>query len=704
MYFVMPKRYSTMKIVLLFLSLICGFCFGQETDELSSKFKHTNQDRLKMAYASELAWKLRDQNPDSSLFYAKIALQLSKKLGNKKTEAYSLSDIGTYYKHQEHYTEAQKYFKKSLRIRKTIGENNDIASGYNQLGLLFRQQEQYDSAVVYFRKGIDLLPHEKSTLKSNLLDGYGMSLLNLGQYKHALHYIQQSLKIAEELEDSLSIAKSHQNLGVIYEKQGVAKLALTEFKSAEQLFSILKNQNGLLESIINQASINQQLGKIINADKMYQKAELLSIKHGFQDNLPTIWFNRAELFLESDPKKSIYFYKKALKNATSYEKPLLKTECLLGLMDASIRADELNAAKQWKLQLEEQPQLNRTAIRKDFLELCVKYYRKSGDLESAFRYSQDLLKVRDSLDKIVLNNLETLSLLEKSRNKEKIAREEINRLKVIKQSEEDQSQMWFLTMGIIMILLIVSLITFFLIYKIRLDNKNAVLREQELQQEMTDLIHESDLRVMEESLLVEGKTRKNIGKDLHDNLGSKLAVVQIMLDSFRRKTEESRMDLQEKLIKAIQLIEDSCNDLRTISRNMVNTGISETSLADSVDTLCRFISENSQIEIVFHYENDIVLQEMHWRKNILSTISLLLHNIIKHSDASKAEITLLGDETQLSIIIKDNGKGFDTNKLDQVEGVGLRNARERVEIMKGTIQMTSEKGNGTNILIQLPSK
>ncbi|AEA42421.1 tetratricopeptide repeat-containing sensor histidine kinase [Fluviicola taffensis] len=691
-----------MKIGVILFLLVTGTCFCQDIGELSNKFTQSKTKHLKMVYASELAWKWRNINPDSSFRYGKIALNISRKLGDKKTEAYSLSDIGSYYKHIEQYKRSYYYLMESLRIRKRIGISKDIASSHNQLGLLFKQQERFDSAIVHFQKGIQTLTHDQQSMKGSLIDGLGMCFMHIGKFQKALFYVSQSLRIAEHLNDSLSIGQSHQNLGVIYEKQGAPRLALVEFKTAERIYSGLKNQNGIFESIINQATVYQQLGEISKADTHFIRAEDLCHKINFLDYLPTIWFNRAELYLEKDPERSLLLYKLVFQNANSGDKNVLKVSSMLGLMDASIRSKKLDDATYWKAQLEKNTPLSSLSLRKDFMDLCIKYSQMKGDFESAFRYNQDYIRIRDSIDFLTLNNLETLSLLEKAQSKEKISNEKLKRLKVAEKAKENQTRMWLIIMFIVMILLSVSVLTMALIYKMRLEKKRNELNEQQLQQEMTDLVHGSDLRVLEESLNVESKTRKDIGKDLHDNLGSKLAVVQIMLESFRKKTQDSSNETQEKLLTAIQLVDDSCNDLRTISRNLVNIRVNETGLIDSIAALCNNITENTALRVAFQSEKEPLLSNVTSRKDILATISLLIHNILCHSEATEAEVILEGSEEQLSIIVRDNGIGFDQNTLKHAEGIGLQNARERIEAMQGTIKVLSEKGNGTTIFIQLP--
>ncbi len=188
-----------MKLLCAILFLIPFFLFSQnQLHESISKLNESNSDFDKAQLASDIAWDLKDINPDSSLYYAQQALKYSRSSNQKKIEAYSLSDIGNYHKRKENYSEARKFYLLSLSIRINIENLKDIAGGYNQLGLLYKQQEKYDSAAYFFSKGISII--RNTEYKGEILrlyDGYAMTLYHLGKPKSALAYLDSTFTLAK---------------------------------------------------------------------------------------------------------------------------------------------------------------------------------------------------------------------------------------------------------------------------------------------------------------------------------------------------------------------------------------------------------------------------------------------------------------------------------------------------------------------------
>jgi signal transduction histidine kinase len=78
-------------------------------------------------------------------------------------------------------------------------------------------------------------------------------------------------------------------------------------------------------------------------------------------------------------------------------------------------------------------------------------------------------------------------------------------------------------------------------------------------------------------------------------------------------------------------------------------------------------------------------------------ITELLNNVMKHSNASVANLTIKENNNFLQIQVHDNGKGFDTNKFDIIEGFGLNQIKARVDAMKGNFSIHSVLGSGTRI-------
>ena len=80
----------------------------------------------------------------------------------------------------------------------------------------------------------------------------------------------------------------------------------------------------------------------------------------------------------------------------------------------------------------------------------------------------------------------------------------------------------------------------------------------------------------------------------------------------------------------------------------------------------------------------------------------LIPNIIKHAEATKSTINLSLYEKNLNIIIEDNGLGFDANKINFKNGMGLSSIKTRIVHLKGTFSIDATLGKGSSILIDIP--
>ena len=79
-----------------------------------------------------------------------------------------------------------------------------------------------------------------------------------------------------------------------------------------------------------------------------------------------------------------------------------------------------------------------------------------------------------------------------------------------------------------------------------------------------------------------------------------------------------------------------------------------------------------------------------------------VNNVIKHSEASVLDISLVKESNEITATIEDNGKGFEVDKTTYNDGIGLKNIITRVEFLKGTVDFTSAPGKGTVVAIYIP--
>jgi signal transduction histidine kinase len=78
----------------------------------------------------------------------------------------------------------------------------------------------------------------------------------------------------------------------------------------------------------------------------------------------------------------------------------------------------------------------------------------------------------------------------------------------------------------------------------------------------------------------------------------------------------------------------------------------------------------------------------------------LLNNTMKHASATEVFVQLIKDGNRLSIVVEDNGKGFDTSLANENKGAGWINIRSRVDYLKGQLDIHSEPGKGTLVNIE----
>jgi signal transduction histidine kinase len=89
---------------------------------------------------------------------------------------------------------------------------------------------------------------------------------------------------------------------------------------------------------------------------------------------------------------------------------------------------------------------------------------------------------------------------------------------------------------------------------------------------------------------------------------------------------------------------------------------------------------------------------------IYRIIQELVHNAIRHANAQKilVQVNAQHEERMLLVTVEDNGNGFDTNLLQDAQGIGWSNIQNRVDFLNGKIDLNSEPDKGTSVLIEIP--
>ncbi len=186
--------------------------------------------------------------------------------------------------------------------------------------------------------------------------------------------------------------------------------------------------------------------------------------------------------------------------------------------------------------------------------------------------------------------------------------------------------------------------------------------------------------------------RKEIARELHDNLGQKLNAISMFISKISDSIPENK-----DLVKVKEIVHESIDDLSFMLSNISVKQVEEHSLDYAINKLIDYIPESITMESNYELREDRLSNFV--KTQLYRIIQEVLNNTIKYSEASEVKMNLRQEGSILSLNISDNGVGFDTNKG---LGNGLQNITHRVRKSNGLINIDSEKGKGTNVSVKMP--
>jgi two-component system sensor histidine kinase UhpB len=191
--------------------------------------------------------------------------------------------------------------------------------------------------------------------------------------------------------------------------------------------------------------------------------------------------------------------------------------------------------------------------------------------------------------------------------------------------------------------------------------------------------------------------RKEIGRELHDNLNQVLAVTKMYIQLAQKNENERDMYLE----KSTGFITGIIEEISKISKTLVPPGMELLGLSDNIEILLKDFRVLNPIEIDFQEDGfNIKTLDAKLQLNIFRIIQEQLNNISRHSKATHAGIKLSENKNEIILVIADNGKGCDMTK--RTNGIGIRNIMSRAELYYGTASFVSKPGKGYSITVTFP--
>lgn len=193
------------------------------------------------------------------------------------------------------------------------------------------------------------------------------------------------------------------------------------------------------------------------------------------------------------------------------------------------------------------------------------------------------------------------------------------------------------------------------------------------------------------------RERARIGRELHDDVNQRLAMLAIQLQQLQRTPS----DIQDRVQELRKQVIEISNDVQAFSHELHSSKLEYLGVVAGIRSWCREFGERHGTEINFKAEvADAIPPEI--GVTLLRILQEALHNATKHSSVKRVEVQLAEREREIHLTVSDQGKGFDVEVARRGAGLGLASMEERVRLVNGTIAIHSEPMVGTSIHVRVP--
>ncbi|PSK90379.1 tetratricopeptide repeat protein [Taibaiella chishuiensis] len=567
-----------------------------------------------------------------------------------------------------------------------VGYNDGIAGSLIELGRIAvlkgspGQGMQLYARALWYARNSYFFKHFTAACYSNM---GGVSVF-MGNYTQAARYFDSSL--TEGIRARLPAARQHlvityNNLGIVYLKLDQPDLAMKYIQEAEtmarshhfdkELRLTLGNKGGVYTALGNfeqaaatyreglqlaeqsrDAEVIQALrnGMGILALRQEQPALAISYLKGiieapgvydpfYGDILPRYHLGMAYYKLQHYDEAA-RFLNEALQKAAStgyFDGELTARKTLSAIYEAQGRPQE--ALQQYRLyEQQKDTLLNRDKI-KDINELELKYRTAQKDRE----------------------------LLAKDRN-------------ILVAAALDRKKNLLIGISLSLAVLCIAALVVFRYFQ--------AARSKRLQQLQ-------ELALLKATLAGEEAERIRLGQELHDGVGGYLSAIKINLSSLRMRMPALSGDTL--FDRSLSLADEANDELRGIAHNLVPSSLVKKGLGKAVEEFCAYLGHKGSPVITVQETGTPVRLNPLSELAIYRVIQELMHNILKHAQATEACLSLSWQEALLLVTVEDNGTGM---QQTGEAGIGLENARRRIAALQGRLELESSPGAGTSVYME----
>ncbi|MDO7847539.1 sensor histidine kinase [Hymenobacter sp. M29] len=198
--------------------------------------------------------------------------------------------------------------------------------------------------------------------------------------------------------------------------------------------------------------------------------------------------------------------------------------------------------------------------------------------------------------------------------------------------------------------------------------------------------------------------RRRIGSDLHDGVGQLLTAAKMNLQALGSELHLNTTGQQAMFQNALDVVDESFREVRSISHNLLPNALIKRGLAQAVRDFLNKIAPDGRLKV----QLEVVGLDQGGRlpptvENVLfRVIQELVQNILKHAQATEITLQIIRNTDELTVMVEDNGVGFDPADLGEDAGIGLKNIESRMAYLGGRADFDAAPGRGTTVTLEVP--
>ena len=201
---------------------------------------------------------------------------------------------------------------------------------------------------------------------------------------------------------------------------------------------------------------------------------------------------------------------------------------------------------------------------------------------------------------------------------------------------------------------------------------------------------------------VREEERKNMAREIHDELGQILTALKIDLSSLTGESNEEQQLLVRKVKSMSELIDTAIETVKRLSLELRPSILDDLGIAAALEWQAEDFSRRTQIRCDFTSKPKDIVFDQDRSTAIFRIFQEALTNVARHSNASRVKAVLTKKTDKIVLTIEDNGKGIEENQIADPKAFGIIGMRERAHFLGGEVRVNGAPGKGTSITVSIP--